>query len=36
MCRFVLYLGSEITVSSLVTEPPYSIIHQSYHSHERE
>ena len=36
MCRFVLYLGSEITVSSLVTEPVNSIIHQSFHSHERE
>ena len=35
MCRFVLYLGSEITVSSLVTEPANSIIHQSFHSHER-
>ena len=36
MCRFALYLGSEITVSSLVTEPENSIIHQSFHSHERE
>jgi len=36
MCRFVLYLGTEITVSSLVTEPANSIIHQSFHSHERE
>lgn len=36
MCRFVLYLGAEITVSSLVTEPANSIIHQSFHSHERE
>ena len=36
MCRFALYLGAEITVSSLVTEPIYSIIHQSFHSHERE
>jgi predicted glutamine amidotransferase len=35
MCRFVLYLGSEISVSSLVTEPSNSIIHQSFHSHER-
>jgi len=35
MCRFVLYLGSEITVGSLVTEPVNSIIHQSFHSHER-
>ncbi len=36
MCRFALYLGKEITVSSLLTEPVNSIIHQSFHSHERE
>lgn len=36
MCRFALYLGPEITVSSLVTEPSHSIIHQSYHARERE
>jgi len=36
MCRFALYLGKEITVSSLLTEPENSIIHQSFHSHERE
>lgn len=36
MCRFALYLGSDITISSLVTEPTNSIIHQSFHSHERE
>ncbi len=36
MCRFALYLGSPILVSSLVTEPANSIIHQSFHSHERE
>ncbi len=35
MCRFALYLGREITISSLVTEPANSIIHQSFHSHER-
>lgn len=35
MCRFALYLGPPVTVSSLVTEPENSIIHQSYHSHER-
>jgi len=35
MCRFALYLGEEITVASLVTEPAYSILHQSFHSHER-
>jgi predicted glutamine amidotransferase len=36
MCRFVLYLGCEITVSSLVTEPENSIINQSFKSRERE
>lgn len=36
MCRFALYLGDEIRISSLITEPVNSIIHQSYHSHERE
>ena len=36
MCRFALYLGSPIRVSSLITEPVNSIIHQSFHSHERE
>ncbi len=36
MCRFALYLGEEITLSALVTEPAYSILHQSFHSHERE
>ncbi len=35
MCRFVLYHGPEIRISSLVTEPANSIIHQSFHSHER-
>ena len=35
MCRFALYLGEEITLASLVTEPTYSILHQSFHSHER-
>ena len=35
MCRFALYLGSPILVSSLITEPSNSIIHQSFHSHER-
>ena len=29
MCRFALYLGQPILVSSLVTEPTNSIIHQS-------
>ncbi|MFQ5480534.1 MAG: class II glutamine amidotransferase [Thermodesulfobacteriota bacterium] len=36
MCRFVLYLGEDVALSSLITEPENSIIHQSFHSHERE
>ncbi len=36
MCRFAVYLGEKIKISSLVTEPAYSILHQSFHSHERE
>lgn len=35
MCRFALYLGEEIRIRALVTEPVNSIIHQSYDSHER-
>jgi glutamine amidotransferase len=35
MCRFAVYLGPEIRISSLTTEPVNSIIHQSFHSHER-
>lgn len=35
MCRFTAYLGPGILVSSLVTEPHHSIIHQSYHAKER-
>jgi ergothioneine biosynthesis protein EgtC len=35
VCRFVAYLGQETSLSSLVTEPAHSLIHQSYHSHER-
>lgn len=36
MCRFVMYLGPAIRLSSLVTEPSHSIIHQSYKARERE
>jgi predicted glutamine amidotransferase len=36
MCRFVLYLGPPIRMSSLITEPAHSVIHQSFHAHERE
>lgn len=35
MCRFALYLGPPITLDSLLTRPANSIIHQSFHSHER-
>jgi glutamine amidotransferase len=35
MCRFALYLGPPITVDTLTTKPVNSIIHQSFHSHER-
>lgn len=36
MCRFALYLGDGITISSLITEPTHSIVRQSYQSRERE
>lgn len=36
MCRFVLYMGPETRLSSLVTDPAHSIIVQSYRSDERE
>lgn len=36
MCRFLLYQGPSIRLSSLVTEPEHSLIHQSVHSAERE
>lgn len=35
MCRFAVYLGAETRLRSLITEPVNSIIHQSFHSHER-
>lgn len=35
MCRFVHYLGEEIGVSQLLIEPSNSLIHRSFHSHER-
>ncbi|MCZ6816277.1 MAG: class II glutamine amidotransferase [Planctomycetota bacterium] len=35
MCRFVVYQGPPITLSSLITEPSNSLIHQSVHSRER-
>ncbi len=36
MCRFALYLGPRMVISSLVEEPSHSIIRQSYQSQERE
>ncbi|MBI2970751.1 MAG: class II glutamine amidotransferase [Gammaproteobacteria bacterium] len=36
MCRFTLYLGPSITLSSLLLEPDHSLIRQSSHSRERE
>jgi len=36
MCRFTYYIGRPLQLSSLITEPSNSIIHQSFHSHERE
>ncbi len=35
MCRFVLYLGPELSLSALLTEPEHSLIRQSLHSRER-
>ncbi|HEU4420371.1 MAG TPA: class II glutamine amidotransferase, partial [Planctomycetota bacterium] len=32
MCRFTMYLGPTIRLSSLVVEPRHSIIDQSFHS----
>lgn len=35
MCRFTLYLGPPVRLSTLLTEPTHSLIHQSFHSEER-
>mgnify|MGYP002725683070 CR=1 FL=1 len=35
MCRFALYRGGPVPISSLVTKPSNSIINQSFHSQER-
>jgi len=35
MCRFTLYLGPPIRLEALVTQPKNSLIHQSFHNHER-
>ncbi len=36
MCRFVFYRGKPLRVSALLTEPAHSLIHQSFHSDERD
>ncbi len=36
MCRFVLYRGPALRLSTLVTEPTNSLIRQSFHSREQE
>lgn len=36
MCRFALYLGPPIAVSTLVTEPTHSILQQSFEARERD
>lgn len=35
MCRFTVYLGPTVRLSTLLTEPEHSLIHQSYHAQER-
>ncbi len=30
MCRFLAYLGPPVTLESLLSTPPYSLVHQSY------
>ena len=36
MCRLTFYLGPTMAISSIVTEPSNSLIHQSFQSEERE
>ncbi len=36
MCRFVAYHGAPVSMAALITEPVNSLIHQSFHSNERE
>src|SRR5687768_13639743 len=36
LCRFTFYRGEPLALSQLITEPHHSLIHQSYHSQERE
>lgn len=35
MCRFTMYLGPPVRLSTLLTEPSHSLIRQSYHAEER-
>lgn len=35
MCRFTMYLGPPVRLSTLLVEPAHSLIHQSYHAEER-
>jgi predicted glutamine amidotransferase len=35
MCRFAVFVGAEIRIGALITEPGNSIITQSFHGHER-
>ncbi|MEL0046425.1 MAG: class II glutamine amidotransferase, partial [Deltaproteobacteria bacterium] len=35
MCRFTLYLGPPVRMSTLLTEPQHSLIRQSFDSKER-
>lgn len=35
MCRFTLYLGPPVRLSTLLTEPKHSLIHQSFQCQER-
>jgi glutamine amidotransferase len=36
VCRFTFYLGEPLPLSQLITEPRHSLIHQSFHSEERD
>lgn len=36
MCRFTFYQGKPIRISSLITEPKHSLIHQSFEAKERD
>jgi glutamine amidotransferase len=36
VCRFTFYQGDPLPLAQLITEPNHSLIHQSYHSRERE